>query len=161
MLNVTCVPLPQRDRVENFISQPAVFIRRRVLEDGFVDESFHYTMDHELWLRLASKHSFGRIDKVLAIDRHQAQRKTFHWPEQANEEVLRLVEMYGIPQGGTWPVETRLRRISYRFRGAPTAFRLRQDRKAFDWSLDGRVQLLVRQLLVKRRFMATGEIRPI
>jgi len=163
LLHVMWTP-PYRKTVlwrENFISQPAVFIRRRVLEDGFVDESFHYTMDHELWLRLASKHSFGRIDKVLAIDRHQAQRKTFHWPEQANEEVLRLVEMYGIPQGGTWPVETRLRRISYRFRGAPTAFRLRQDRKAFDWSLDGRVQLLVRQLLVKRRFMATGEIRPI
>jgi hypothetical protein len=69
--------------------------------------------------------------------------------------------MYGIQQGGTWPVETRLRRIVYRFRGAPTAFRLRQDRKAFDWSLDGRAQLLVRQLLVKRRFMATGETGPI
>jgi glycosyltransferase involved in cell wall biosynthesis len=146
---------------ENFIAQPAVFIRRRVLEDGFLDESFHYTMDHELWLRLATKHSFGRIDKVLAIDRHQAQRKVYQWPKQADEEVLRLVEMYGIPLSRTWAVETRLRRIGYRFRGVPTAFRLRQERKAFDWSLDGHARLLVRQLLIKRRFMATGEIGPI
>ncbi len=163
LLHVMWTP-PYRKTVlwrENFIAQPAVFIRRRVLEDGFLDESFHYTLDHELWLRLASKHAFGRIDKILAIDRHQAQRKSYHWPDQADEEVLRLVEKYGIPLSRTWAVETRLRRIGYRFRGAPTAFRLRQDRKAFDWSLDGRAQLLVRQLLVKRRFMATGDMGAI
>ena len=163
LLHVMWTP-PYRKTVlwrENFVAQPAVFIRRRVLEDGFLDESFHYTMDHELWLRLASKHSFGRIDKVLAIDRHQGQRKSYHWPDQADEEVLRLVEKYGIPLSRTWAVETRLRRIGYRFRGAPTAFRLRQDRKAFDWSLDGRAQLLVRQVLVKRRFMATGDMGAI
>jgi hypothetical protein len=35
---------------------------------------------------------------------------------------------------------------------------LRQDRKAFDWSIDSRTRLLVRQLVVKRRFMATGDL---
>jgi hypothetical protein len=144
---------------QNFISQPAVFIRRRALEDGFLDESFHYTMDHELWLRLAAKHSFGRIDKVLAIDRHQAQRKVYQWPAQADEEVLRMSELYGIPRAVGH--RARLRRIVYRFRGAPTAFRLRQERKAFDWSVDSRARLLVRQLVVKRRFMATSEIGPV
>ena len=139
----------------NFISQPAVFMRRRALENGFLDESFHYTMDHELWLRLATKHSFGRVDKVLAIDRHQGQRKVYRWPPEADEEVLRLSEMYGMPP--TVPLEARLRLIGYRLRGAPTALRLRQERKAFDWSIDSRVRLLVRQLFVKRRFMTTGE----
>jgi glycosyltransferase involved in cell wall biosynthesis len=158
LLHVMWMPPYSKSRLwrENFISQPAVFMRRLVLEDGFLDESFHYTMDHELWLRLASGHSFGRIDKVLAIDRHQALRKVYHWPAQADEEVLRLAEMYGIPE--TVPFEARLRRIAYRLRGAPTAFRLRQDRKAFDWSIDSRLRLLVRQLVVKRRFMGTGEM---
>jgi len=64
--------------------------------------------------------------------------------------------MYGIPQ--TVPFAARLRRIAYRFRGVPTAVRLRQERKAFDWSIDSRGRLLVRQLVVKRRFMPTGEI---
>jgi glycosyltransferase involved in cell wall biosynthesis len=158
LLHVMWMPAYSKSRLwrENFLLQPAVFIRRRVLEDGFLDESFHYTMDHELWLRLATEHSFGRIDKVLAIDRHQAQRKSYQWPAQADQEVRRLAEMYGIPQ--TVPFEARLRRISYRLRGAPTAFRLRQDRKAFDWSIDSRMRLLVRQLIVKRRFMATGDM---
>lgn len=161
LLHVMWMPTYSKKRLwrQNFISQPAVFIRRRALEDGFLDESFHYTMDHELWLRLAARHSFGRIDKVLAIDRHQAQRKVYQWPAQADEEVLRMSELYGIPQ--TVGHRARLRRIAYRFRGAPTAFRLRQERKAFDWSVDSRARLLVRQLIVKRRFMATGEMGPI
>jgi glycosyltransferase involved in cell wall biosynthesis len=161
LLHVMWMPSYSKSRLwrENFISQPAVFMRRRVLEGGFLDESFHYTMDHELWLRLAVGHSFGRIDKVLAIDRHQAQRKVYQWPPEADEEVLRLAEMYGIPP--TVPFEARLRRIGYRLRGAPTVFGLRQDRKAFDWSIDSRARLLMRQLVVKRRFMATGDIGAI
>jgi len=161
LLHVMWMPPYSKGRLwrENFISQPAVFIRRRALEDGFLDESFHYTMDHELWLRLAAKHSFGRINKVLAIDRHQAQRKVYQWPAQADEELLRLAAMYGVPT--TVPVDARMRQIGYRLRGAPTAFRLRQDHKAFDWSIDSRVRLLVRQLIIKRRFMPTGELDPI
>lgn len=157
LLHVMWMPRYSKSRLwrQNFLSQPAVFMRRRVLEDGFLDESFHYTMDHELWLRLAAGHPFGRIDKVLAIDRHQAQRKVYHWPPEADEEVVRLVEMYGIPPAV--PFEARLRRIAYRLRGAPTALRLRQDRKAFEWSIDSRARLIVRQLVVKRRFMATGD----
>lgn len=156
LLHVMWMPPYSKSRLwrQNFLSQPAVFIRRRALRDGFLDESFHYTMDHELWLRLAGTYSFGRIDKVVAIDRHQAQRKVYHWPAEADVEVTRLTEMYGIPP--TVPFRARLRRIGYRFRGAPTAFRLRQDRKAFDWSIDGRGRLILRQLIVKRRFMATG-----
>jgi glycosyltransferase involved in cell wall biosynthesis len=161
LLHVMWMPPYSKSRLwrENFISQPAVFMRRRVLEDGFLDESFHYTMDHELWLRLATDLSFGRLDRVLAIDRHQAERKSYQWPQQAYEEILRLSETYGIPR--TVPFEARLRRIAYRLRGAPTAFRLRQDQKAFDWSIDSRARLLVRQLIVKRRFMATGDVSAV
>src|SRR5690606_10670062 len=37
------------------IVQPEAFVRREVLESlGGVDESLHYTMDHHLWVRLAS-----------------------------------------------------------------------------------------------------------
>lgn len=37
---------------DNFIRQPTVFMRRRIIEElGGVDESLHYCMDRELWLR--------------------------------------------------------------------------------------------------------------
>ena len=42
-----------------FICQPALFLRRRVVEQhGLPDESLHYCMDYEYWLRLGKQ---GRI----------------------------------------------------------------------------------------------------
>ncbi|MFN7037029.1 MAG: glycosyltransferase family 2 protein [Bellilinea sp.] len=36
------------------ISQPGVFMRRRVLEQaGYLDPNYHYLLDHHLWLRMA------------------------------------------------------------------------------------------------------------
>lgn len=142
----------------NFIVQPTVFMRRHVLEQGFADESFHYTMDRELWLRLARRHSFSRIDKVLAIDRHQAERKSYARPDLADAERERLAEMYGLPTGRAHALESRLRKIGYRVRGVPVAFSLRESGRAFDWTVDGRARLLTRQLVVKRRFMARREV---
>ncbi len=49
---------------ENFISQPAVFWRRAFGEQiGPLDESLHYTMDYDLWLRM------GRVSTPLMLDR--------------------------------------------------------------------------------------------
>ena len=49
---------------ENFVSQPAVFWRRAASEQ--LDESLHYTMDYDLWLRLGGKSPPVFIDQVLA-----------------------------------------------------------------------------------------------
>jgi len=39
----------------NIIGQPAVFMRRQALEKaGWLDLSYHYLLDHHLWLRLAA-----------------------------------------------------------------------------------------------------------
>lgn len=41
----------------NYISQPSTFWRRDALDEvGFFDESLHYIMDYEYWLRLYSKY---------------------------------------------------------------------------------------------------------
>ena len=160
LLHVLWVPRFDRGLLErfNFIVQPTVFMRRHVLEDGFAAESFHYTMDRELWLRLSRRHEFSRIDKVLAVDRHQADRKSYARPDIADAERAQLAAMYDLPTGPLRTIESRLRKIAYRFRGAPAALSLRENGRAFDWSLEGRVRLLTRQLAMKRRFMAQGGI---
>ena len=159
LLHAMWAPRFDRRRLErfNFIVQPTVFMRRHVLEDLFADESFHYTMDRELWLRLSRRHAFSRIDTVLAIDRHQAERKSYARPDLADAERTRLAEMYGLPTGRLLDAERRARKIVYRFRGAGVALSLREEGRAFEWTVDGRLRLLARQLAMKRGFMARRE----
>ncbi len=50
--------------------QPSTFHRKQVFEKiGVFDESYHYCMDHEFWIRAASKFEFYVIDVDLAMSR--------------------------------------------------------------------------------------------
>jgi GT2 family glycosyltransferase len=60
----------ERLLMENFISQPAVFIRREALQAaGPLDISLPTAMDFDLWLRLAKNGVPGYIDDDLACFR--------------------------------------------------------------------------------------------
>lgn len=62
----------------NYIPQPTVFLRRAAIEgDHLVDESLHYAMDYELWLRVSGKHSITYMPSTLARFRyHRASKST-------------------------------------------------------------------------------------
>jgi GT2 family glycosyltransferase len=56
--------------VQNFVAAPATFIRRSaVLDAGGFDERFRYSMDYDLWLRLARRGDPVVIDAPLAAFR--------------------------------------------------------------------------------------------
>lgn len=61
----------------NPLGQPAVWWRRRVYEKfGGFDESLHFCMDHEYWLRLGTKVRWHYIPEPLAISRLHGDAKT-------------------------------------------------------------------------------------
>jgi glycosyltransferase involved in cell wall biosynthesis len=58
----------------NFISQPAVFMRKYVTENEKLDND-QVGLDYEYWLRLIAKgFRFSHINKLLACDRHYPER---------------------------------------------------------------------------------------
>lgn len=60
-----------------FICQPAVFFRRRVIEQiGPFDDKLQYCMDYEYWLRLGKLTDFVRLDRTLAGSRMYDDNKT-------------------------------------------------------------------------------------
>lgn len=60
-----------------YSQQPSTFFKKQVFDKvGVFDESYHYCMDHELWVRAASKFEFYTIDDDLAMFRRYPGTKT-------------------------------------------------------------------------------------
>ena len=72
-----------------FICQPALFLRRRVVEQhGLLDESLNYCMDYEYWLRLGAKGvRFAYLEEKLAGSRLYADNKTLGARVKVHKEI--------------------------------------------------------------------------
>jgi glycosyltransferase involved in cell wall biosynthesis len=86
------------------ICQPAVFMRRSVLERaGFLDEEYHFMLDHHLWLRIASLAPIQHIPEILAAARHHADAKNVSQSEgfaQETEHTMQWLRQKNIGQIG-------------------------------------------------------------
>ena len=60
-----------------YLCQPAVFFRRSIVDQmGLLDESFHYSIDYEFWLRCGKQVPFFYLATKLAASRLYPQNKT-------------------------------------------------------------------------------------
>lgn len=75
------------------ISQPGVFVRRQVLEQaGLLDLSYHYLLDHHLWLRCAQVAPMVYLRQRLACARFHPLAKNVAQAARFGQEAYRLVE---------------------------------------------------------------------
>jgi glycosyltransferase involved in cell wall biosynthesis len=144
-------------RLHDFIVQPAVFIRRDVLGDRLADESYDYTMDYELWLRLARHHRFKRLDRIVAVDRHHAARKSYTMKDVGEAEHARLERQYGVADGTAGAAARKVWKIASRLIGATLVPAAISEPVVFHAMRDGRARLFVRQIATRRAAMATGD----
>jgi len=72
-----------------FICQPALFFRRRVIEQhGLLDESLNYCMDYEYWLRLGKAGvRFAYLEEKLAGSRLYEDNKTLGSRVKVHKEI--------------------------------------------------------------------------
>ena len=144
-------------RRTNFVIQPAAFIRRSAVDDVLLDESYDFTMDRELWVRLRGRGSrFARLPLIAAIDRHHSTRKSYTLEDVGDRDRDRLGREYGLPD---WRKQTWLsagHRIAARFLGVGL-FRAAYGDTAFPVQRPPRATLLRRQVAMRRRAMPIGE----
>lgn len=108
---------PRLLRFHDFIVQPAAFIRRSALGTAMVDPAFEYMMDYELWLRLAQSHAFARLPRIVAVDRHHRNRKSYTRLDLAAIDHRRLVEMYRIDDAPALRPVRKVLKIGIRLEG--------------------------------------------
>jgi glycosyltransferase involved in cell wall biosynthesis len=75
------------------VCQPAVFMRRSVLEQaGHLDLTYHYMLDHHLWLRIAKHAPVLHVSSVWAAARYHPAAKNVVQAPAFGRETLRLLE---------------------------------------------------------------------
>jgi len=113
--------------VHDYIVQPAAFVRREALAAvGYVDETLHWTMDWDLWIRIGQRLPVRYLPVPLATVRLHAETKTSRAGFSKLREMYRIVRRYSrrrfpplllIQGGGT------LYRMARRLLGAPVPTR--------------------------------------
>lgn len=94
-----CLTAPPFDLVRNLLEyrlpQPAAFIRAEALVTvGYLDESLHYVMDRDLFMRLGLRYRLDTVDAVWANFRECAGTKTVSHPERFWLETIRVFNRF-------------------------------------------------------------------
>lgn len=96
----------------NIIGQPAVFMRRSVLEQaGGLDLDYHFLLDHHLWLRMAQVAPIGYMPQIWAAGRFHPAAKNKANAAQFGREAYRLVEWMQLQPGLQTPFSQNRRKI--------------------------------------------------
>ena len=75
------------------IGQPSVFFRRSALEKtGLLDPSFHFMLDHHLWIRLAQQGRILHIPQVWSAARYHPQAKNRARAAEFGREAFRVLD---------------------------------------------------------------------
>ncbi len=85
-------------RVLNYVSQPATFWRRQLLDSvGYFDPECRYAMDYDYWLRATRQHKLDFIDQTLAKFRVYPTSITSSNSDAQFKEELRVAARYANP----------------------------------------------------------------
>lgn len=142
----------------NLICQPTVFVRRSVLgREQFVDPSFEYMMDWELWLHLARRTRFQRLNLIVAIDRHHLQRKSYTRLDLAAHDWALIRERYRIPWFASNRPLAKAVKVAARLAGLSKVAKAARGSDVLTLDHSSARAIAVRQLAQLRRWMPSGD----
>ena len=143
----------------NLICQPTVFVRRSVIgRETFVDPSLEYMMDWELWLRLARRTHFQRLNLIVAIDRHHLQRKSYTRLDLATHDWALIGRRYRIPWFATNRILAKTLKVAVRLAGLSKVPEAARGGDALTLGISSVRAIAVRQVAMFRRWMPSGDL---
>lgn len=75
------------------IGQPSVFFRRAALEKaGLLDTTYHFLLDHHLWLRIAQQGKILHVPQIWSAARYHAEAKNRAKAAEFGREAFRILD---------------------------------------------------------------------
>jgi len=78
----------------NFIFQPSTFFRRDIIENYHLDNTLHYVMDYDFWLKIGTGYKFYHIPKILSCFRIHDQSKGESESLKMKKEYIKVRQKY-------------------------------------------------------------------
>lgn len=96
----------------HIIGQPGVFMRRAALEQaGYLDRSYHFMLDHHLWLRIAQQAPIRYVPRKCAAARFHAGAKNVAQAAKFGQEAHRIAQWMPTQPGLSEPYHRLKNRI--------------------------------------------------
>lgn len=81
----------------DYILQQSTFIRKSVFDSiGMLDESLHWTLDWDLWIRIAKRFSVGYVPEYLGCIRVHHEAKSMVGGRSRFREIVRTIRKHGM-----------------------------------------------------------------
>ena len=75
------------------IGQPSVFFRREAFEkSGGLDTTFHFLLDHQLWIKIAAQGKILHVDQTWSAARYHAEAKNRAKASEFGQEAFRILD---------------------------------------------------------------------
>jgi glycosyltransferase involved in cell wall biosynthesis len=75
------------------ICQPAVFMKRSCVEKvGYLDPSYHFFLDHQLWIRLSRETEFVHHPEIWSVSRYHQDAKNVTMASECGAEVIKIMD---------------------------------------------------------------------
>lgn len=115
-------PLDFMTRVS--IHQPGVFWKKQLNEQhGYLDESFFYLMDYELWMRIFWNAKSLRIEKEICLFREHDNAKTSDNPQGLYDDYRRVISRFANSIPNTF-MKQRMQELGLYFNDTDVRYRL-------------------------------------
>ena len=76
------------------IGQPAVFFRRGAFEKaGGLDTTFHFLLDHQLWIKIAAQGKTLHVNQIWSAARYHAEAKNRAKAAEFGREAFRILDL--------------------------------------------------------------------
>jgi glycosyltransferase involved in cell wall biosynthesis len=90
------------------IGQPAVFMRRSALQKaGTLEPTFHFMLDHHLWIRIAQQGKILHVNQTLSAARYHAEAKNIAKAAEFGRDAFRILD-WSKTQPELTPILTRI-----------------------------------------------------